>query len=554
MFTRRLLPRSARLVAYSTTCYGLGIIADTLLQQLHEHGHRHLILALATLPVLVGISYVYLGSLLLRLKRNAWLLAVLLAGLTTIFNGTALVRRHIEAGDQHPAAAAIRAVLAVLLLALLALSRREFRVRSDLRGFRRAVRVSVAVLLVALVYGVAGFLLLDAPDFHQEISLPTAVHLTIDQFNLTTPDVVPYTWRARLFVDSLSVISSGAAAYVLIAFFQPLRMRLASEAKHRRLAEELLQQYPGDLDDFFKLWPHDKHYYLNQSHQAGLAYHVARGVALVVGDPFGDPKQFRPLVESFMELCYVNDWAPSFIHVTDTHAALYRQLGFRLQKIGEEAVLDLDAYQHIKVGKYFRQIRNRYNKLNYTMELLQPPHSQALLDRLHVISGEWLARPGRAERGLVMGHYANSYMQVGPVAVVRDGTQQIQGFMNMVPTYLPHAANYDLMRCADAAPGNCNDFLLMGLIDALHAQGYKTLNLGLCPLAGLDENAEDAGLIDAGLRFVYANGDRFYSFSGLRRFKAKYEPAWESRYIAYPGGIRMFTRIMAALTRAMKVK
>jgi phosphatidylglycerol lysyltransferase len=77
--------------------------------------------------------------------------------------------------------------------------------------------------------------------------------------------------------------------------------------------------------------------------------------------------------------------------------------------------------------------------------------------------------------------------------------------------------------------------------------------LGLCPLAGLDAKTEEASLMDGALRFLYANGDRFYSFSGLQRFKSKYHPAWEPRYIAYPGGVRNFTRIVAALNRTMKV-
>jgi lysylphosphatidylglycerol synthetase-like protein (DUF2156 family) len=53
------------------------------------------------------------------------------------------------------------------------------------------------------------------------------------------------------------------------------------------------------------------------------------------------------------------------------------------------------------------------------------------------------------------------------------------------------------------------------------------------------------------MRFVYANGDRFYSFSGLHRFKSKYEPTWTNRYIAYRGGVRGFSRSLYALNKAM---
>ena len=51
---------------------------------------------------------------------------------------------------------------------------------------------------------------------------------------------------------------------------------------------------------------------------------------------------------------------------------------------------------------------------------------------------------------------------------------------------------------------------------------------------------------------VYSNMDRMYSFSGLYRFKNKYEPNWRERYIAYKGGIRGFTKVMNALIKTMK--
>jgi phosphatidylglycerol lysyltransferase len=91
----------------------------------------------------------------------------------------------------------------------------------------------------------------------------------------------------------------------------------------------------------------------------------------------------------------------------------------------------------------------------------------------------------------------------------------------------------------------------MQFIDYVSEAGFERFHLGLCPLSGLDNNDQENTAIDSLLKFVYANGDRFYSFSGLRRFKAKYEPEWTSRYIAYRGGLRGFTRTVNALNKAM---
>jgi phosphatidylglycerol lysyltransferase len=139
------------------------------------------------------------------------------------------------------------------------------------------------------------------------------------------------------------------------------------------------------------------------------------------------------------------------------------------------------------------------------------------------------------------------------VMVLRDAGHEIQAFINLVPSYDPAEANSDMLRHTKKALGNANDFLLMSYLDYAREQGFTRMNLGLCPLAGLDEHDQERTVVDGALRFMYANGDRLYSFSGLYRFKAKYEPVWSSRYIAYRGGIRGFTRVINALNRAMKI-
>ena len=71
---------------------------------------------------------------------------------------------------------------------------------------------------------------MDQHDFHQEITFGNAIHRTIDQFGLTTnKTLVPYTQRAKLFMDSLSIISIGAVSYALISLFQPLRARFIDQ-------------------------------------------------------------------------------------------------------------------------------------------------------------------------------------------------------------------------------------------------------------------------------------------------------------------------------------
>ena len=40
-------------------------------------------------------------------------------------------------------------------------------------------------------------------------------------------------------------------------------------------------------------------------------------------------------------------------------------------------------------------------------------------------------------------------------------------------------------------------------------------------------------------RLIYEQGAAFYNFEGLRKFKEKFAPEWEPRYLAAPGAWSM---------------
>ena len=46
---------------------------------------------------------------------------------------------------------------------------------------------------------------------------------------------------------------------------------------------------------------------------------------------------------------------------------------------------------------------------------------------------------------------------------------------------------------------------------------------------------------------MYQHGENFYNFQGLRRYKEKFDPVWEPRYLASPGGLAL-PRILANVT------
>jgi phosphatidylglycerol lysyltransferase len=544
------------LIALGVMFNGLATVGFTLFSQINIHNPRHIISGISVnIHVLYGVSLLYLATLLVRRKATAWVVVVVLYGFILGFDVSELTRRGMTELPR-PAWLLQNIVLPILLVGGLIYYRRSFKVKSDIRSFASATRFAVAILMVTFLYGVTGFVMMDKADFREEITVWGAAQRTIDQFDLTTATrTIPHTRKARIFLDSLNVISVSALAYAGLALFQPLRARFEDQTLAREQAEKLLKDFPASSEDYFKLWPHDKTYFFSETGSAFLAYKVQRGVALVVGDPGGDPARHDELLNDFLELCETNDWLPAFVHTEPTYNSLYKDHGFSLQKIGEEAVINLDKFNtEVRRNKYFRNVHNKFTKQGYTVAVMQPPHSQALLLRLKEITDDWLKQPGRSERGFMMGYHTDEYMQASNIAVLKDDAGTIRAFMNQITSYDTKEANYDLLRSTANAQSNSNDYLLMGFLDWLQQEGFERLNVGLCPLAGLHSTDQDSTVIDTALRFVYANGDRLYSFSGLHRFKAKYEPEWSNRYIVYRGGVRNFTRVLNALNAAMKVK
>lgn len=547
-------------VSILVAVYGIYVIAGTLFEVLlHHQNHfgRELTDINVDVSLLLGVSVIYLSTLLRRRKRTAWVVTILAYVFYIGLNVLHSLHRHDRLVlMHHPLMPVLRVVVfpAVILL-LLYLYSHQFVVKSDIKTFSTSIRFVFIIIFITIVYGISGFSLMDNSDFHQEISFGQAVHYTIDQFNITTTKPVQaYTKRAHLFLDSLSFVSIISVIYAGLSLFQPLKLRFSDQSQERDHVEVLLNRYGGEAEEFFKLWPKDKQYYFNESGDCAIAFHVYGGVALCLGDPIGNPRSIDNLISEFLNQCFSNDWLPSFIHTSDNCIKLYEKHGFTIQKLGQEAVVETEKFvNELKGLKYFRHILNRFNKQDYSFELLKPPHHQAILARTKVISDEWLASGNKSERGFSMGYYTDEYMQLCDILVARDAAGTIQAFINVIPSeWNKQEVTYDMVRQSSSALGNVVDYLIINLISEIHTKGFKYFNLGLSPLSGLDEDSDEKKTLVANvMKFAYANGDPFFSFSGLYKFKSKYEPSWQDRYVAYKNGLPGFSKTMSALTRFM---
>lgn len=212
------------------------------------------------------------------------------------------------------------------------------------------------------------------------------------------------------------------------------------------------------------------------------------------------------------------------------------ELGFRVEKVGENAVIDLKDFS--LVGSARQKLRNARRRVaereGISFEVMTPPHETLEWAALKAVSDAWLAGHGGKEKAFSLGAYDEGYLRRHAIAVARRGGDVI-AFANLWRSADGERGALDLMRFdPEGAPNGLMDFLFTEILLWAQAHGLKTFDLGMAPLAGLAEEKYASMFARLG-RLVHERGEPFYGFQGLRVFKDKFGPRWEPRYIASPG-------------------
>ncbi|HEX6790680.1 MAG TPA: phosphatidylglycerol lysyltransferase domain-containing protein [Candidatus Krumholzibacteria bacterium] len=474
------------------------------------------------LTLLTGFLLLLLSHQLWRRLRAAWWLALV----------TSLAAALAHLGRQHHAAlAAAPAATCLLLLAL----RPRFTVRSEPRSIVRGLAVVAASLVIAILYGTVGFWLLDRRDFGIEFHWRDALARSLRQYALAgNSDLQPHTRQAHWFLDSLDAMGIGAALVASVSLFRPLAFRLRQLPNERADAARIVAAHGNSSLDHFKLAA-DKSFYFDETRRGFIAYHAAWGVAVALGDPVGPDDVIDPLLRGFARMCTDNGWRPALHQAGPRWVPVCREAGLGVLKIGEEAIVDLSVFAATTSrSSAFRRVRNRAANGGIQVTYHAPPLTQELLGELERISDEWLSLPGRRERGFTLGRFDRHEIQATPVFVARDREGRALAFANQIPCWPASDATIDLMRHRIDVPNSTMDILLLEILTRLGAT-HRRFSLGLAPLSGVGDRP-GATIEERAVHQMYERLNRFFSYKGLRSYKAKFDPAWHERFLVYQGG------------------
>ncbi len=437
-----------------------------------------------------------------RVKRNyeITIIALILAALFSIFKGI----------DYE------EAIFLITVALLLRVSKGHFYRESYCLTWGKTIFDITVILIITLMYLFIGYL--NLPTAKMEIPRPLAPYILVDSRDLFASAVI-------------GLIIASAILLMGYLISKPEKWNYIRSAGQEKDIYAHIQKYCGTgLTHLIFL--HDKYIFWNAKKNVLITYQRYADKFIILGDPIGEKSELSNAIEEFQELADLHGFTLVFYEVGEGMLPFLHNHGFAFFKLGEEALVDLELFSLENDNmKIFGELKDHYTQNHYSLEMVEPPFSNALLSELRTISTEWLQ--GRKEKGFSMGYFDEEYLSKAPVAVIRDQDKQMLGFMSMAYIYdRNHTLSVDLIRFRPELPAEIIDYSFLAVMEWAENKGYRRFNMGMAPLAnvGLSKFAFLSEKIAAQ---IFLHGHFIYQFRGLRKFKERYTDIWEPKYLAY---------------------
>lgn len=408
-----------------------------------------------------------------------------------------------------------QAFLLLLLLGALLLARERFYRRSALLNEPLTGAWATAAALALLGSIALGFFAYADVDYERELWWQFAVDAH-----------APRWMRASIGASALAVM------FAAMRMLRPARARPGAPDHNDFGNARAVLSRVADTNGNLALLG-DKSLLFNDTGTTFLMYAVRGRSWIAVGDPVGPEEEWSDLLWDFTELADVWAGRTVFYEVTSKRLDLYLDLGMSLFKLGEEARVDLASFQ--LEGQHraeLRRVRRNLERDGWSFRVLTLDETCARMAELRAVSDAWLGEKTTAEKGFSLGFFDEGYISTTPCAVVeKEG--RVVAFANLWLGGGGQELTVDLMRYTEDVPNGIMDYLFTSLFLWGKQNGYRWFNLGMAPLAGLDEFNPSSLWSRLG-RFVFRHGENFYNFEGLRRYKGKFDPTWMPKYVACP--------------------
>jgi len=317
--------------------------------------------------------------------------------------------------------------------------------------------------------------------------------------------------------------------------------------EERRHAATLLARHGTDALDHLHLRP-DRSYLFAPDGAGFVSYRADGHVALLGGDPVCAPSAAPRLVADARRFFAARGLVVCVVGASTVAARAYVAGGLRAIKLGEEAVLDLPAFDvarlRPKVRRAARQVSARGIALHTgVMAALDP----ALTAQCPAVARAWLATHG----GTLQGFSMASGLVPDPDdtlyrVVLAERAGRVLGFIALAPVPGAHGLSLDHMRRLPDAPNGLMEALIIHAASTSRDAGAATLSLNFAPFCDEERPQGEGAAIRALRRAVFAHAPDVPA-RALYLFNRKFAPRWSCRYWLYGGKRELYAACRATL-------
>jgi len=498
----------------------------------------YLITASNGFVLVMGVLLIILCMFLLKGTKRAWYIGLFLTLLSAL--------GHLLKGANYE-----EATLAFITAASLIYTRGFYRLKSHPKLTRVSNIVLINCVLAIFILGVIGFYYMNPRHFGVDFDFLTAVKTNFRLlFLFDSSGLVPQTVFAKNFIYSLYGLSGFTLCFIFFNIVKPYVIRPYNSAEDKKLARSILSKYGKSTLDYFKTYP-DKFFFFAEDKDGFLSFKVTRNFAFVLETPVcRNDEALADLIKSFDRFCLENGFISVYYRVPGQSLDIYKNLGKKTLPIGDEAIVDLTDFSmdaaHLKA---IRKTIKHLTAQGYDAKIHAAPIPDKLLHKLEHVSNSWLRELNQDEIAFAEGVFDRTILRDQTLITIEDKDEKVYAFLNIIPDFMSGEATYDLIRKSSNAPDGVLDMLLARALLYFKEQGFKSANLGMAPLSG----AEGAGITEKALKYAYKNLKTFGHFKNLRRFKGKFSPKWEQKYLIYTQNYHL-PQIPRALKRISKGK
>ncbi|MDB4614732.1 DUF2156 domain-containing protein, partial [bacterium] len=276
-----------------------------------------------------------------------------------------------------------------------------------------------------------------------------------------------------------------------------------------------------------------------------VGFKVVHKYVKVVGGLISAKADRKRLLTALLSFVRENGYSLSMFNICDDQLQLYRELGFQVNKIGEDALVKLqDCTWSGKKFEWIRRQSNYVRRAEVVISELTADQSldhcdKSLIAELREVSNLHLAgKPQRKEMGLFVGQFLPGFMRRRRVFVARtdNGTGRIDGFIICTPGQAGRQWAMEMYRQRPDAVRGVIPALMHHAMQQMKAEGVDTASLCLIPALRCDERVDGDR---ATTRWAMVLFNRLlssvYDTQGLYHYKSRFRPQFVNRYVCcYP--------------------